>query len=488
MKTAGITLVAILLVGALVTPLDFSEAQVSNQTVPAAPTNLNATAVSSSQINLSWTAPVNSTQSQVSGYRIEIKPLCVGSSSILANTTTTATTYADTNLISGICYEYRVSAINSVGVGNSSNTASATTWSEPSEPRSLTASAVSSSQINLNWTVPSDTGGKPINGYKIERRNSCVGNFLILVANTSNANTVYSDSGLTNSTCYQYRVFAHNIVGTSLPSNNATATTLQTPSLRLPSAPTGLNVSTISGTELKLTWNAPSDQGISPIIGYNIQRNGTVIVNNTGTTQTSYANTGLLFDHQQTYRVAAWNNAGLGPYSNATTGKTGTQVSTPKEIENLGQEVSNFIHKYNVIFKQQRDETIKTIKECNDKVKNASKEDRKQIKADCKIALQKIKEKYKELRNQFKADFKEFRETTKVMLAEAKESKSITKEDVKEIKQEIKKVKEISDEIKKDEKKFKKELKKELKDLKKESKKLKKDKNDDDKHEKQHDD
>ncbi len=486
MKTAGITLVAILLVGALVTPLDFSEAQISNQTVPAAPTNLNATVVSSSQINLSWTAPVNSTQSQVSGYRIEIKPLCVGSFSILANTTTTATTYADTNLISGICYEYRVSAINSVGVGNPSNTASATTWSEPSEPRSLTASAVSSSQINLNWTMPSDTGGKPINGYKIERRNACAGSFLTIVANTSNTNIVYSDTGLTNGTCYQYRVFAHNIVGTSLPSNNATAITLQTPSLRLPSAPTDLTVSVMSGTALKLTWNAPSDQGSSPIIGYNIQRNGTVIVNNTGTTQTSYTDTGLLFDHQQTYRVAAWNTVGLGPYSNATTGKTGTQVSTPKEIENLGQAVSSFVHKYNVIFKQQRDETIKAIKECNDKVKNASPEDRKQIKSDCKIILHKIKEKYKELRNQFKADFKEFRETTKVILAEAKESKSISKEDEKEIKQ----VKQISNEIKKDEKKFKKELKKEIKDLKKESKKSKKDNkdDDDDKHEKDHDD
>ncbi|MBI2006023.1 MAG: fibronectin type III domain-containing protein [Nitrosopumilales archaeon] len=470
MKTAGITLVAILLVGALVTPLDFSEAQVSNQTVPAAPTNLNATAVSSSQINLSWTAPVNSTQSQVSGYRIEIKPLCVGSFSILANTTTTATTYADTNLISGICYEYRVSAINSIGVGNPSNTASAATWSEPSEPRSLTASTVSSLQINLNWTVPLDSGGTPVNGYKIERRNSCAGSFLTIVANTSNTNIVYSDTGLTNGTCYQYRVFAHNIVGTSLSSNNATATTLQTPSLRLPSAPTGLNVSAISGTALKLTWNTPADQGNSPITGYNIQRNGTVIVNNTGTIQTSYTDTGLLFDHQQTYRVAAWNSVGLGPYSNATVGKTGTQVSTPKEIENLGQAVSSFVHKYNVIFKQQRDETIKAIKECNDKVKNASQEDRKQIKDDCKITLHKIKEKYKELRNQFKADFKEFRETTKVVLTEAMESKIITKEDVKEVKQEIKQVK---NEVKKSEKEFKKELK----ELKKESKKSKKDKN-----------
>ncbi len=473
MKATAISLALILLAGSLVIPVGLSEAQVSNQTVPLAPTNLSATAVSSSQINLSWTAPVNSTSSQVNGYKIEIRPFCTGSFVILvANTTTTVTTYSSTGLADGICYEYKVSAINPVGIGTPSNTAFVTTWSVPSAPASLTANAISSSQINLTWAAPSNTGGTPVNGYKIERRNSCAGNFLTIVTNTTNTNTAYSDMGLVNGTCYQYRVFAHNAVGTSLASNNTTTTTLQNPiplPIRVPSAPTGLSVTVLSDTKLKLSWNVPADAGSSPIIGYRIQRNGTTLVNNTGTTQTSYTDTGLLAAHQQTYRVAAWNSAGLGPYSNNATAKTNNQTSVASaDIANLGQMVSNFVQQHNTLFKQQRDETIKAIKECNEKVKNASQENRKQVKEDCKVALKAIKEKYKDARKQFKEEFKEFRDSAKLLIKEAKEQKVIDKEDIKDFKQEIK-------EIKKETKSKEKELKKELKELKKELK-AKKDK------------
>src|SRR5207245_520167 len=40
-------------------------------TIPSAPTNLSATAVSPSQINLSWTAPTNNGGSAITGYKIE---------------------------------------------------------------------------------------------------------------------------------------------------------------------------------------------------------------------------------------------------------------------------------------------------------------------------------------------------------------------------------------------------------------------------------
>lgn len=465
MQTRGFLLVLILLAGSLVSPMGFSQAQVSS--VPAVPTNLLASPVSSSQINLSWNAPVNSTSTLVNGYKIEIKPGCTGSFNVLvANTTTTATTFSSTGLVSGICYEYRVSAINPVGTGNPSNASLATTWSIPSSPLSLIANAISSSQINLTWFAPASSGGTPVTGYKIERRDSCTGSFSVLVANTNNTNTVYSNTGLANNTCYQYRLFAHNAVGTSLASNSASATTLQAPiPIHVPSAPTKLNVIALSTSSLKLTWNMPADNGGAPITGYSIQRNGTILVNNTGTTQTNYVDTGLLSNHQQTYRVAAWNSAGLGPYSNNTIGKTTNPTGTVQiDDNNLGQMVSDFVHKYNTLFKQQREETIKAIKECNNKVKNASSENRKQVKEDCKKTLKEIKEKYKDARKQFKLEFKEFRENTKFILNEAKKSHIIDKKEVKEFNHDLK------------------DFAKEIKESKKELKKSK------DKHDKENDD
>ena len=406
MKITALSLVLILLAGTLVAPIGFSEAQSSDLIAPNPPTNLAATPVSNNQINLSWTAPVNSTLVQVNGYKIEISSHCSGSFGILvANTTTTSTTYSNTGLVQGICYAYKVSAIYPVGIVSPSNIAYATTWTAPNSPTSLTANAISSSQINLSWIAPTNTGGTPVTGYMIQKRDSCTGSFSTLVANTSNTSTAYSNTGLLNGTCYQYRVFAHNAVGTSMASTNATGITLQnpTPTISSPSAPIGVGVVTKSNTALKLIWSVPSNTGGASITGYQIQRNGTTIVNNTGNTQTSFTNYGLLPAHQQTYRVAAWNSAGLGLYSGNVTGITTNQTGViPTDINNLGQQISSFVQYYKVIFKQQREDTIKALKECNEKISNATPENRAKVKADCKIALKTIKEKYKDVRKQFK--------------------------------------------------------------------------------------
>ena len=104
MKTTAFALALILLAGTLVVPIGFSQAQASELTVPNPPRNLTATAVSKTQINLSWTAPINSTTDQVNGYKIEIRPFCLGSFSVLvANTTNTTTAYSNTGLAEGIC-------------------------------------------------------------------------------------------------------------------------------------------------------------------------------------------------------------------------------------------------------------------------------------------------------------------------------------------------------------------------------------------------
>src|SRR5207244_2099413 len=95
---------------------------------PSPPTGLAATAVSSSQINLSWAPPADNGGSAITGYKIE-RSADGGStwSTLVANTGISGTTFSDTGLVRGTTYTYRVSAINSVGVSSPSSTASATT-------------------------------------------------------------------------------------------------------------------------------------------------------------------------------------------------------------------------------------------------------------------------------------------------------------------------------------------------------------------------
>jgi subtilase family serine protease len=87
---------------------------------PAAATNLTATAVSSSQINLAWSASAGAT-----GYEIErsLSP----SSGFTEVGTATATTYSDTGLTAGTTYYYLVIATGGGNSSAASNTASATT-------------------------------------------------------------------------------------------------------------------------------------------------------------------------------------------------------------------------------------------------------------------------------------------------------------------------------------------------------------------------
>ena len=100
----------------------------------------------------------------------------------------------------------------------------------PTGPTGLTATAVSSSQINLAW-VDSDTE----QGFKIER---CAGvdcsNFAQIAAVGANV-TSYSNTGLSGSTSYSYRVRAYNAGGDSNYSNTASAVTQAAPAL--PAAP-----------------------------------------------------------------------------------------------------------------------------------------------------------------------------------------------------------------------------------------------------------
>ncbi|MBI5698676.1 MAG: fibronectin type III domain-containing protein [Thaumarchaeota archaeon] len=98
-----------------------------NPTAPQPPTGLRATAVSSSQINLSWTAPSNNGGSSITEYQIE-RSTDGTTWSTISNTGNTSTTYSDTGLNTSTTYTYRVSAINSTGTSQPSNTASATTF------------------------------------------------------------------------------------------------------------------------------------------------------------------------------------------------------------------------------------------------------------------------------------------------------------------------------------------------------------------------
>ncbi|HXU96114.1 MAG TPA: fibronectin type III domain-containing protein, partial [Candidatus Nitrosotalea sp.] len=206
----------------------------TSTTVPCKATNLSATSVSSSQINLNWTAPSNEGGSPVTGYEIDrtvIDPDGVYRHPIVpivSNTNSTVTAYSDTGLSQNTQYAYWVRAINSFGISRSSDGSHTTTFSgttTPSPPTGLTATGALL-KINLSWTAPGDNGGSPITGYMIERSNNGGSTWSTLVADTGNTGTTYSDTHVLPLKTYTYRVSAINDVGVGSPSNTSTASIL----------------------------------------------------------------------------------------------------------------------------------------------------------------------------------------------------------------------------------------------------------------------
>jgi hypothetical protein len=90
---------------------------------PSAPTNLNASAVSSSQIDLIW----NDNSGSETSYIVDRALSSSGPWSQIASLAANSTSYSDTGLSASTTYYYRVRAANSGGESANTNTASATT-------------------------------------------------------------------------------------------------------------------------------------------------------------------------------------------------------------------------------------------------------------------------------------------------------------------------------------------------------------------------
>ncbi|MEW6068261.1 MAG: S8 family serine peptidase [Nitrospirota bacterium] len=98
-------------------------AAVNYSSLPTTPSGLTAAAISSYQINLSWTNSANET-----GFKIERKLGANGIYTEIATTGADVTTYSDTiGLSASTTYYYKIRAYNSYGKSSYSNEASATT-------------------------------------------------------------------------------------------------------------------------------------------------------------------------------------------------------------------------------------------------------------------------------------------------------------------------------------------------------------------------
>jgi chitodextrinase len=302
------------------TPASATTQAAPDTTAPTVPTGLTATAQSSTQIALAWTASTDA-GTGVAGYRVFRGATLV--------TTVTTTSYIDSGLTPATLYSYTIVAFDGATPANvsaASASASATTQTAPDTtaptvPTGLTATAQNSTQIALAWNASTDTGGTGVAGYRVFRGATLV---------TTVTTTSYTDNALTPSTLYSYTIVAFdgatpaNVSAASAP---ASATTQAAPDTTAPTVPTGLTATAQSSTQIALAWNASTDAGAG-VAGYRVFRGATLV---TTVTTTSYTDSALTPETLYSYTIVAFDAATPANVSAESAPASATTLAPPPD-------------------------------------------------------------------------------------------------------------------------------------------------------------
>ena len=184
-------------------------------------------------------------------------------SAVTAEKTWTATgstdlSYTVMGLTNGQGYVFLVRAVNAIGTGSPSASASATPKGVPSAPTGLAAEA-GNAEVKLTWTAHPD-GANRVAGVTLLRFEYTIDSGTTWTAIEGNPVSKVSHvvTGLTNDQEYTFQLRFVNSIGNSAASEAVKATPTATGNVRFPAPVTGLTVTATAQRELTATWMVAS--------------------------------------------------------------------------------------------------------------------------------------------------------------------------------------------------------------------------------------
>lgn len=279
-----------------------------------APTGLNASNISSTSAQLSWSAVNGAT-----GYIVEYK---LSSASIWSQENTSSNNVTISPLASNSAYDWRVQSICSSGPGAISTTQGFTTLPAPScnAPSGLNVSNITSTSVDLSWNSVSGAVS-----YILEYKLTSAGNW----TQTTPSGTSTTLTGLQPNSAYNWRV-------QSICSGNSSAFSsgpgFTTPQSGACNTPTNLNSENVTSSTATLSWSA-----VSGAISYNVEYKH--FSDNNWTAANTSANflhiTGLIASSQYQWRVQSVCNGNTSQFSFISSFRTslgGGTCGTPVNV------------------------------------------------------------------------------------------------------------------------------------------------------------
>ncbi|NWQ72034.1 MPSF protein, partial [Neopipo cinnamomea] len=226
-------------------------------------------------------------------------------------------------LETGEQYVFRVKAANAVGLSENSQESEAVTVQAaltcPSYPHGITLLNCDGHSMTLGWKAPTYSGGSPILGYYMDKREANHQNWHE-VNSSLITRTIYTVENLTEDAFYEFKVAAANLVGIGQPSDPSEHFKCKAWTMPEPGPAYDLMICEVRNTSLVLLWKAPVYEGKSPITGYlvdykEVDTEDWITANEKPTSKRYLKVTDLHEGHTYVFKVRAVNDAGVGKSS-----------------------------------------------------------------------------------------------------------------------------------------------------------------------------
>ncbi|WP_433834351.1 fibronectin type III domain-containing protein [Flavobacterium anhuiense] len=212
-------------------------------TKPTAPTNLAASDITATSVNLSWMGSTDNVG--VTGYSIYNNTF-----TLWAKVDASTRTYIATGLKQSTTYNFSIQATDAAfnsSLQSNVVVVKALDIIAPTTPTNLSSSDITTTSINLSWTASSDSEG--VTDYEIYQGGN------LLIGTTSKTN--YTITGLKANNFYSFSVIARDAAGNVSPAT--VPLVCETLDAIPPTPPTNLAASEISDTSVNLSWTASTD-------------------------------------------------------------------------------------------------------------------------------------------------------------------------------------------------------------------------------------